>query len=126
MSFNDNVRTVAGELAGRTAGEAIGRALAETGWSHQSLVLPASPPHVPMSLTDREDTISHRSKCHDERWGARSTTIIHWSDGGTSCDGRGAVKPAAAGGGSPQGQASRRLVRRRESEPTDDVVQPVW
>src|SRR6516164_1019470 len=69
-------------------------------------------------LTDRNVTMS--------AGGSRSTTIIHWSDGGTSCDGRGAVKPAAAGGGSPQGQALRRLVRRRESEPTDDVVQPVW
>src|SRR5437588_4763835 len=47
------------------------------------------------------------------------------SDGGTGCDGRGAVKPAAAGGGGPQGQALRRLVRRRESEPTDNVVKPV-
>jgi len=24
---------------------------------------------VPVSLTDREVTISHRSKCHDGRWG---------------------------------------------------------
>src|ERR1700720_2564370 len=39
--------------------------------------------------------------------------------------GRGAVKPAAAGGGGPQGQALRRLARRRESEPTDNVVKPV-
>ena len=69
-------------------------------------------------LTDRNVTMG--------AGGSRSTTIIHWSDGGTSYDGRGAVKPAAAGGGGPQGQALRRLVRRRESEPTDDVVQPVW
>src|SRR5260370_38741890 len=43
--------------------------------------------------------------------------------GGTSCGGGGAVKPAAAGGEGPQGQALRRLVRHGESEPTD---KPVW
>src|ERR1700719_1670164 len=47
------------------------------------------------------------------------------TDGGTGCGGRGPAKPAAAGGGGPQGQALRRLVRRRESEPTDNVVKPV-
>jgi hypothetical protein len=45
--------------------------------------------------------------------------------GGTDCGGRGGVKPAAAGGGGPQGQALRRLVRRRESAPTDNAVEPV-
>src|ERR1700730_13642392 len=41
----------------------------------------------------------------------------------TGCGGRGAVKPAAAGGGGPQGQALRRLARRGESEPTDNAVE---
>src|SRR5271170_2350495 len=57
--------------------------------------------------------------------GLAGRRIIHWSDGGTDCGGRGAVKPAAAGGGGPQGQALRRLARRGESEPTDNAVEPV-
>src|ERR1700726_800964 len=47
-----------------------------------------------------------------------------WASG-TGCGGQGAVKPAAAGGGGPQGQALRRLARRRESEPTDNAVELV-
>src|ERR1700730_18994059 len=65
-------------------------------------------------LTDRNVT---------RRWAGR--TIRHRTEGGTGGGGQGAVKPAAAGGGGPQGQALRRLARRRESEPTDNAVELV-
>jgi hypothetical protein len=39
--------------------------------------------------------------------------------------GEAAVKPAAAGGGGPQGQALRRLVRRIEWKPRDNAVELV-
>src|SRR5262249_45997137 len=56
---------------------------------------------------------------------SRSTTIIHWSDGGTSRGGRGAVKPAAAGGGARRTRLNGVFVGRGESQPTDNAVELV-